>query len=295
MYSAVLSYSAVLCAVIVQCMRGWARRTDPTMGLQMHGLAGLHSARAVSRQRELRAKKRAMDRERRLSSRTDSVDSIEPHYRRASLKTLPDAQIGASIGMLHIGVCFLALGLFFIGSGLLPDDMISWRSVGWWNELVTTGLFVAALGVFLIILNRVMTKREEEDLNEYVQRQLTRSRSGHRLERDVETGCLTTKNHRRLLERQRDLQRGQEDTPQVHSPLVKVAVDNPLQNGELVLEKIDEEVFERSDDQVRLEYVSRETVSNTTTASISPGSPVEVKELIANGKHHHHQYHARPV
>lgn len=292
MYSAVLTRCSVQCSV-VQCMREWPlEETDPTLGLQMHGLAGLHSARAISRQRELRAKKRAM-RDRRLSSRTDSIDSIEPHHMRASLKTLPEAQLGASIGMLHIGICFLALGLFFIGSGLLPDDFISWRSVGWWNELVATGLFVSALGVFLIVLNRVMSKKEEEELNDYVQRQLTRSRSGHRLERDVETGCLTTKNHRRVMEKKReDQQRGLE-SPKVHSPISKHAPDNAIQNGEIILEQIlEEDVFERGDgeDRYRVEYevVNRETISNTTTASLSPGTPSETRELIANGRHHHH-------
>lgn len=70
----------------------------------------------------------------------------------------------------------------------------------WWNELVATGLFAVILGVFLIVLNCLISKREEDDLEEYVQRQLTRSRSGHRLERDVETGCLTTRINRRMKE-----------------------------------------------------------------------------------------------
>lgn len=48
----------------------------------------------------------------------------------------------------------------------------------WWNELVCTGLFAVGLGIFLIILNSVISKKEEEDLETYVARQLTRSRSG---------------------------------------------------------------------------------------------------------------------
>lgn len=116
------------------------------------------------------------------------------------------------------------LGLFLIGSGILPDDVITWRSVGWWNELVATGIFVLALGIFLIALNRVMARREEDDLNEYVSRQLTRSRSGHRLERDTDTGCLATKSHRRLMEKKKeDVERGLVDLPAVQSPLTKVS------------------------------------------------------------------------
>lgn len=48
----------------------------------------------------------------------------------------------------------------------------------WWNELICTGLFAVGLGIFLIILNCVISNREEQDLESYVQRQLTRSRSG---------------------------------------------------------------------------------------------------------------------
>jgi hypothetical protein len=48
----------------------------------------------------------------------------------------------------------------------------------WWNELICTGLFAVGLGIFLIILNCIITKGEENDLENYVQAQLTRSRSG---------------------------------------------------------------------------------------------------------------------
>lgn len=45
----------------------------------------------------------------------------------------------------------------------------------------------------------MISRKEEEDLEDYVQRQLTRSRSGHRLERDVETGILTTRHTRKAV------------------------------------------------------------------------------------------------
>lgn len=278
-------FSAV-CSVCVQ----WVRPSDKRMGLQMHGSAGLHSAMAIKRQRRLReqAKRRAAEhRERRLSSRTSSLDSVDQHPKKI-IRTAPppDHKLATSIGMLHIGVCFLVFGMFLIGSGLLPDDMVTWRGGGWWNELLATGLFVVALGIFLICLNRVMSKREEDDLNDYVQRQLTRSRSGHRLERDVETGGLTTKNTRRNLERKReDKERGLgEDIPVPHSPLNKTPSAG-IQNGDLQLEKImEEDVFER-DDRHDFEVLNKETLSTTTTASLSPGTPSETRELISNGRH----------
>lgn len=260
----------------------------------MHGSAGLHSAMAIKRQRRLReqAKKRAEhSRERRLSSRTSSMDSMEhhPHLKRAPSSAPTDQHLATSIGMLHLGVCFLVLGLFLIGSGLLPDDMVTWRGGGWWNELVMTGLFVLALGIFLIVLNRYVSQVEEDNLNEYVQRQLTRSKSGHRLERDAETGCLTTKHHRRFLERQReDIERGlgSSDIPTPHSPI------HSVQNGEVQLEKIlEEDVFEKPEELCRPDLeILRETHSTTTTASLSPGTPSETRELISNGRHHHRPY-----
>lgn len=72
------------------------------------------------------------------------------------------------------------------------------KSQTYWNELVATGLFAVILGIFLIVLNCLISKNEEDDLEEYVQRQLTRSKSGHILERDVETGGLMTRHHRRM-------------------------------------------------------------------------------------------------
>lgn len=80
---------------------------------------------------------------------------------------------------------------------LTKPTILSLGNNSWWNELVATGLFAVILGIFLIVLNCLISKREEDDLEEYVQRQLTRSRSGHRLERDVETGGLTTRHNRR--------------------------------------------------------------------------------------------------
>lgn len=86
--------------------------------------------------------------------------------------------------MLHIGVVFVVFGAFLLGAGLIPDDaaaMNSWSifaKSSWMNELVLTGLFAIGLGLFLIILNSVISKKEDDDLERYVQSQLTRSRSG---------------------------------------------------------------------------------------------------------------------
>lgn len=47
-----------------------------------------------------------------------------------------------------------------------------------------TGLFAMGLGIFLIVLNSVISKKEEDDLEAYVQSQLTRSRSGNKIRKN---------------------------------------------------------------------------------------------------------------
>ncbi|XP_011700139.1 PREDICTED: uncharacterized protein LOC105457258 [Wasmannia auropunctata] len=278
----------------------------------MHAV-GLHSALAIKRQRMRRDEQRRA-RERRYSAQsgesgltsprasTGSLDHHGRHHKgthggaRAAGQGMLDTKVVTSIGMLHIGVVFLVLGAFLLMSGLLPGDLAHWgtkASGGWWNELVAIGLFAILVGVFLIVLNRVIAKKEEDDLEEYVQRQLTRSRSGHRLERDVETGGLTTR-HARRAKQMRQVSsdtcleikdNGKVDNgggsgspprspPPAYTPQVTINGDNQsvVQAG-LYLEQITEE-----------EIIS-DRVETSTTNSLSPGSPSETRELLQNTRY----------
>uniref|UniRef100_A0A1A9WXD9 Uncharacterized protein n=1 Tax=Glossina brevipalpis TaxID=37001 RepID=A0A1A9WXD9_9MUSC len=190
----------------------------------MHAV-GIHSAMAIKRQRKRRdEQKRA--RERRYSTQSSESGetfhspsgSFRRKYHQAHHAVKPgpgmiDSQVVTSIGMLHIGIVFIVFGLFLCGAGIIPDETMSWNvfssSTAWWNEVTATGIFSLGLGVFLLILNCLISRKEEEDLEDYVQRQLTRSRSGHRLERDVETGVLTTRHARKAVALQKN---GQNDT-----------------------------------------------------------------------------------
>lgn len=159
----------------------------------MHAV-GIHSALAIKRQRKRRdEQKRA--KERRYSTQSsescDTTHSPRSSMRRKHLHfgnqsgqpSVLDTKMVSSIGMLHIGVVFVFFGVFLLGAGILPDDMSNWNilkdpKAALWNELVCTGLFAIGIGIFLIVLNSFISKKEEEDLESYVQRQLTRSRSG---------------------------------------------------------------------------------------------------------------------
>lgn len=178
----------------------------------MHSF-GLQSALAIRRQRKRRAElKRHMDR-RRLSSQSiesgihgsrstvtspteynGSVGSLS-HGRRRRKKPpkMLDTKVASSIGMLHVGVVFLVLGIFLIGSGIIPDDYISWGTKNFLNELVITGVTSSIIGIFLLVLNYFINRKAESDLAAYVERQLTRTRSGRRLVPDAETGAMHTK------------------------------------------------------------------------------------------------------
>ncbi|XP_048507473.1 uncharacterized protein LOC105683184 isoform X1 [Athalia rosae] len=276
----------------------------------MHGV-GLHSALAIKRQRKRREEQRRA-RERRYSAQSGesgltspraSTGSLDhhtrhhhaPHVHRSAGEGVLDSKVVTSIGMLHIGVVFLVLGGFLLASGLLPGDFASWgtkASSGWWNELVATGIFAIVTGIFLIILNKIIAKKEEDDLEEYVQRQLTRSRSGHRLERDVETGGLTTRHARRAKQMKAMASSGtlsmEEDPslgsspprspPPAYSPPPVNTADVQPQPPHLL-------------EQITEEEIASDRIETSTTASVSPGSPGETRELAnpnyynSNGNH----------
>lgn len=196
----------------------------------MHSF-GLQSALAIRRQRKRRAEiKRHIER-RRLSSQSiesgihgskstvtspteynGSVNSLS-HGRRKRKRPpkMLDTKVASSIGMLHVGVVFLVLGLFLIGSGIIPDDYVSWGSKNWVNELVITGISSSVIGIFLLVLNHFINRKAESDLAAYVERQLTRTRSGRRLVPDAETGAMHTKQQHRARQQQGE-------SPQQNSP-----------------------------------------------------------------------------
>lgn len=197
----------------------------------MHSF-GLQSALAIRRQRKRKAElKRHMER-RRLSSQSiesgihdskstvtsptefkGSVNSLS-HSRRRRRKPpkMLDTKVATSIGMLHVGVVFLVLGLFLIGSGIIPEDYVSWNNHEWLNELVITGVTSCIIGIFLIVLNHFINQKAESDLASYVERQLTRTRSGRRLVPDAETGAMHTKQQHQHRARQQN-QSHQQNSP----------------------------------------------------------------------------------
>ncbi|XP_023287884.1 uncharacterized protein LOC105702599 [Orussus abietinus] len=275
----------------------------------MHAV-GLHSALAIKRQRKRRDEQRRA-RERRFSTQSGesgltspraSTGSLDNHHRhphgahpnRSAGHGMLDSKVVTSVGMLHIGVVFLVLGVFLLASGLLPGDLASWgtkASGGWWNELVATGLFAILVGIFLIVLNKVIARKEESDLEEYVRRQLTRSRSGHRMERDPETGMFSTRHAKQVRQmmmttsatsigspEEKSSGSPPRSPPPAYSPPDATSAETQAAQTALYLEQITEE-----------EIIS-DRMETSTTTSLSPGSPSETRELIqANPPHRYKQ------
>lgn len=270
---------------------------------------GLHSALAIKRQRKRRDEQRKA-RERRFSSQStesglgesrsscasprNSVGSLDHRAMKSvrkshkKTKSTPPTQdkMVSTVGMMHLGVVFMVLGTFLIGSGILPDDMEHWGNPPggtYFNEIVLAGIIAFCIGIFLIILNTIIGKKEDDDLTAYVERQLNRSRSGHRLVRDVETGNLTTKQEQRAKEVEEKLSSVNTDlediTPVHFSPTLRspppLSASTPRSDLERILE---EEFSDKGEDDNRvMERFNRETLSNNSS---SGAGDFDTRELL---------------
>lgn len=196
--------------------------------------------------------------------------------------------------MLHLGVVFLVLGMFLVASGWLPDDVTAWSSIGsvsWFNELVCSGLFALGIGIFLIVLHKYLTKSEEDALEDYVQRQLTRSRSGHRLERDAETGGMRTKGARRarateVLPETFSETYTEPSPDRAHGFVNALALNGDAMRETPLEQIVEEEVSVASETERRLGKFNKDTYSTPSVApSLSPGSPSDTRELLSDGRY----------
>ncbi|CAH2210810.1 uncharacterized protein LOC120629298 isoform X1 [Pararge aegeria] len=263
----------------------------------MHAV-GLHSALAIRRERKRRAEQQRA-RERRYSVQSTESGVTSPHCSTGSLEHrrkhphAPENEVVSSVGMLHLGVVFLVLGVFLVASGWLPDDVTSWSSIGsvsWFNELVCSGLFALGVGIFLIALHKYLTKSEDDALEDYVQRQLTRSRSGHRLERDAETGGMRTKGARRAKATEvlpeTVTETYTEPPDRMHGFVNALALNGDAMRETPLEQIVEEEMSIASESERRLGKFNKDTYSTPSVApSLSPGSPSDTKELLSDGRY----------
>ena len=83
--------------------------------------------------------------------------------------------------MFHIGLIFFILGLILVISGMFSKNKHEQK----WDEMIGTGSFLVFVGCILIVVQKLVSKNEEEQLSEYVERRLKRAR-------DTESGLTLT-------------------------------------------------------------------------------------------------------
>jgi len=85
--------------------------------------------------------------------------------------------------MFHVGAVFLTVGLFLMLASVITNETNKAEIA----ELIGTGVVCLLIGLFLVILNRFYGQKEEEELQNYVETRLARTRSGQRLYHETDS------------------------------------------------------------------------------------------------------------
>ena len=67
-----------------------------------------------------------------------------------------------------------------------------------WSSLLGAGVTFIIVGLIMVMVNRIISAREEEELAKYVSTRLARTKSGYHLGRDLEAGHLHSTNSKLL-------------------------------------------------------------------------------------------------
>ena len=98
-------------------------------------------------------------------------------------KTNPCWQTESSLTAFHLGVVFILLGFLMIFSSMIPSSVVDAD----WSRLLGVGVCLLIVGLMMVMVNRIISAREEEELQRYVSTRLGRTRSGQVMCRDLES------------------------------------------------------------------------------------------------------------
>merc|ERR1719471_1257392 len=73
-----------------------------------------------------------------------------------------------------------------IFSSMIPSSLIKAD----WNRLLGVGVAFIFIGLIMVMVNRIITAREEEELSQYVKQRLSRTRSGQPFVRNSVCGNI---------------------------------------------------------------------------------------------------------
>ena len=146
----------------------------------------VHGAMTIRREREKREKRRQsrIERSNSKSPRNSDVSNLEKG--EAGQRDLPDPpkppKPESSLTAFHLGVVFILLGFLMVFSAMITNSMVE----GDWSHLLGVGVTFIMVGLIMVMVNRIITAREEEELAKYVTTRLARTRSGYHIGRDID-------------------------------------------------------------------------------------------------------------
>lgn len=151
----------------------------------------IQGAMAIRRQRQIRENRRMsqIKTSKKGSTSTprgsDAAASVgDAAATAASLEPQGPPKTETSQTAFYLGVVFILLGFLMIFSSMISSSATETD----WSRLLGVGVTFLLVGLIMVMVNRIITAREEEELTRYVSHRLGRSRSGHTLVRDTESG-----------------------------------------------------------------------------------------------------------
>ena len=134
----------------------------------MHAVQG---ALAVRRERQKRLQRRLSDK--RPHHRNSEVSQQPTHDVESGLAEHPKE--GTSMTSFYMGVIFILLGFMLIFSSMIPANVVNAD----WSKLLGIGVAFLIVGLLMVMVNRILSAQEDEELKTYVSHRLGRTRSGH--------------------------------------------------------------------------------------------------------------------
>lgn len=144
----------------------------------------IQGAMAIRRERQRREQKRSSQ-IKRTSTKNSRGGSQSPRPSECSVNIpQPPPKTESSLTAFHLGVVFILLGFLMVFSSMVSNSVVEAD----WSHLLGVGVTFIIVGLIMVMVNRIITAREEEELARYVSGRLSRTRSGHALVRDLEPG-----------------------------------------------------------------------------------------------------------
>lgn len=145
----------------------------------MHAIQG---AVAVRRERQKRQQRRLsqIKRHRAGDDNISNASQVSLFEEDDDLPKAPKAE--SSLTAFHLGVVFILMGFLMVFSSMITSSYVEAD----WSRLLGVGTTFIIIGLIMVMVNRIITQREEEELTKYVSNRLARTRSGYAIGRDLE-------------------------------------------------------------------------------------------------------------